>query len=947
MPSTPSFQSEPEDSRPRAFPYPIPMDPTTKSLSNIPQAMFYPALVAFIGGSAFAGSLVPKVLPVPDETKDIASVGAAVVLGAGAAYASVQAKKKRDSGAVIDLYNAIVDLPDPSQLSADIVSGVGSKYGMNMQKDDLDGLTRLYGQYLENIIPTGDMQLRGDEAEKVRSFKDALGLADEDAAPAHLDVARRLYRQGFETKDRAQQFEQRKAFQRLVYLSSLVFGDAKSAFLLPWRRHFTLTEAQLFVARRDNAKTIFKSMFEAAGGHLQADRQFLKELRDKAVSLKVMDESCAEVVREYSRRHCEARLTRALEAIKATGRNKDVAVMVEEVAAVLQYSRSLAGMAGDEELVPGLAAVTVTGGPLAAEGKVRELKDLFRAYLDERMEQLGEFSAALDDDARDLQGILGLGAKDAASIRDEVAAKLYRRLLREEVTSKRIDAAADPQTVLAALAARVRFSPEAATELHKQLYRAKMASLVEKGKLTEGDRADLVRIRRILCLPEELALKVDRETCGKVLDSVIGDIFMAGAKPVPEVEMARVQAVVQDLAIEAETAVAVLAAAARDRMKSYVTAAQKDRGDARESVAHLKKMVQFNQAVVTPMLERLRGVDSLRAEPGSDSDEVEERRGQKEINLREDVDARTRAQVYNDYMMYSVTGDAVELPVGGMFRKKTNSSSRQAEQSRLAQLADVLGMTEAEVAQCQKDMAEHSFKAQVVDVMRTGPMTKERSQYLEELRIKLGVSKELGDKVVKAAKSEVYGSAAAAMDEGGRWTLERVLDVYKAGGSIEDMVDEVTRRNIYRKEIERSITDGSGELNANFILKKLPFEVLCLNENKVRLIIKELVASRKRMLLVQAVSQHRQKRPDETVVSLQNLLSCVRALPEKEPMQWSEKAELRDVFQIYCSEESNSSKREEVRTILGLSESEASELGAASDSEEGPVKIKNEEDSFF
>ena len=53
---------------------------------------------------------------------------------------------------------------------------------------------------------------RGDEADRVRMLKEALGLSDEDAAPAHIDVARRLYRQGFETKDRQQQFEQRKVW---------------------------------------------------------------------------------------------------------------------------------------------------------------------------------------------------------------------------------------------------------------------------------------------------------------------------------------------------------------------------------------------------------------------------------------------------------------------------------------------------------------------------------------------------------------------------------------------------------------------------------------------------------------------------------------------------------------------------------------------------------------
>jgi hypothetical protein len=42
----------------------------------------------------------------------------------------------------------------------------------------------------------------GDEASKVRVFKDVLGLSDEDAAPVHIEVGRRLSRIGFEYKDR-------------------------------------------------------------------------------------------------------------------------------------------------------------------------------------------------------------------------------------------------------------------------------------------------------------------------------------------------------------------------------------------------------------------------------------------------------------------------------------------------------------------------------------------------------------------------------------------------------------------------------------------------------------------------------------------------------------------------------------------------------------------------
>jgi hypothetical protein len=70
--------------------------------------------------------------------------------------------------------------------------------------------------------------------------------------------------------------------------------------------------------------------------------------------------------------------------------------------------------------------------------------------------------------------MLCLGAKEASDIRSEVAAGLYRKLLKEEVASRRIDAASSPAQVLGELVGRSGFSPEAALELHKGLYRSKV-----------------------------------------------------------------------------------------------------------------------------------------------------------------------------------------------------------------------------------------------------------------------------------------------------------------------------------------------------------------------------------------------------------------------------------------------------------------------------------------
>lgn len=57
-----------------------------------------------------------------------------------------------------------------------------------------------------------------------------------------------------------------QTFQKLIFVSNLMFGDQKAAFLLPWRRTFNLTDSQLAIAKRDSAKALFKSFLDERGG---------------------------------------------------------------------------------------------------------------------------------------------------------------------------------------------------------------------------------------------------------------------------------------------------------------------------------------------------------------------------------------------------------------------------------------------------------------------------------------------------------------------------------------------------------------------------------------------------------------------------------------------------------------------------------------------------------
>jgi hypothetical protein len=70
-----------------------------------------------------------------------------------------------------------------------------------------------------------------------------------------------------------------------------------------------------------------------------------------------------------------------------------------------------------------------------------------RLYLDEVVTRANAFSDELDQERKELATILCLGAKDATNAQQEVSAKLYRALLREEVVSKRIDESSSPAQV--------------------------------------------------------------------------------------------------------------------------------------------------------------------------------------------------------------------------------------------------------------------------------------------------------------------------------------------------------------------------------------------------------------------------------------------------------------------------------------------------------------------
>lgn len=130
------------------------------------------------------------------------------------------------------------------------------------------------------------------------------------------------------------------------------------------------------------------------------------------------------------------------------------------------------------------------------------------------------------------------------------------------------------------------------------------------------------------------------------------------------------------------------------------------------------------------------------------------------------------------------------------------------------------------------------------------------------------------------------------------------------------------------------------------MLTALP-ALLVMPASKVKQIVKEEVGSRKRTLLVQAVSQYRQRRVHETVISLNNLISCVRLMPEEKAMPWKERSELLDVFGVFCAKEESDAKRSLLQALLGLSSEDVASATSAVNLQAAKRKAEDDDENFL
>ncbi|KAI4305351.1 hypothetical protein L6164_028722 [Bauhinia variegata] len=893
-----------------------------------------------------------------------AALGGAVALGAAGGAAAYALNACAPQVAAVNLHNYVAGFDDPAKVTREDIESIASKYGVNKQDETFKAeICDIYSQFVSSVLPLGGEELKGDEVDRIVNFKNALGIDDPDAAAMHMEIGRQIFRQRLEVGDRDSDIEQRRAFQKLIYVSNLVFGDA-SSFLLPWKRVFKVTDSQVEVAIRDNAQRLYASKLKSVGRDIDAEQ--LVMLREAQRLYHLSDELAGNLFKERTRKLVEENISMALSILKSRTRAvAGVSQAVEELDKILAFNDLLISLKNHpdvDRLARGVGPISLHGGDYDGDRKIEDLKLLYRAYVTDslsggRLED--KKLAALNQ----LRNIFGLGKREAETITLDVTSKVYRKRLAQAVSGGELEMADSKAAFLQNICDELHFDPQKASEIHEEIYRQKLQQCVADGELSDEDVSALLRLRVMLCIPQQIVDAAHSDICGSLFEKVVKDAIASGVDGYDADVKNSVRKAAHGLRLSRETAMSIASKAVRKIFINYIKRAR-SAGNRTESAKELKKMIAFNTLVVTELVEDIKGesADTPIEEPVKEevtqTEDDEEwgsiqtlkkirpdkellakmgKSGQTEINLKDDLPERDRADLYKTYLLFCLTGEVTKVPFGGQITTKKDDS----EYVFLNQLGGILGLSGKETVEVHRGLAEQAFRQQAEIILADGHLTKARVEQLNDLQKKVGLPSEYAQKIIKSITTTKMAAAIETAVTQGRLTIKQIRELKEASVDLDSMVSENLRETLFKKTVDDIFSSGTGEFDEEEVYEKIPSD-LNINKEKARGVVRELAQSRLTNSLIQAVALLRQRNRDGVVSSLNDLLACDKAVPAR-PLSWEVPEELADLYTIYVKTDPAPEKLSRLQYVLGINDSTAATLREMGDR---LLNISAEENNF-
>uniref|UniRef100_A0A6N2LDV0 Uncharacterized protein n=1 Tax=Salix viminalis TaxID=40686 RepID=A0A6N2LDV0_SALVM len=493
--------------------------------------------------------------------------------------------------------------------------------------------------------------------------------------------------------------------------------------------------------------------------------------------------------------------------------------------------------------------------------------------------------------------------------------------------------------------------------LFPEIYRQKLQQCAADGVLSDEDVKALTRLRVMLCIPQHTIDAAHSDICGSLFEKVVKDAIASGVDGYDADVKKAVRKAAHGLRLTRESAKSIAGKAARRIFLNFVKQARMAENRT-EGAKALRKLIAFNSLVVTELVADIKGESSdtpleepskvedkkIEEEDEWDDEEWESletlkkirpseevaakmgKPGQTEINLKDDLSERERADLYKTYLLYCLTGEVTRIPFGAQITTKKDDS----EYLLLNQLGGILGLTVKEIVEVHRSLAEQAFRQQAEVILADGQLTKARIEQLNELQKQVGLPPEYAQKVIKNITTTKMAAALETAINRGRLNMKQIRELKEASIDFNSMISEKLRENLHKKTVDEIFSSGTGEFDEEEVYEKIPID-LNINAEKAKGVVHELARSRLSNSLIQAVALLRQRNQQGVVSTLNDLLACDKAVPS-EPLTWEVPEELADLYTIYMKNNPAPEKLCRLQYLLGINDSTATALGEAKDS---------------
>jgi hypothetical protein len=667
------------------------------------------------------------------------------VLGSASCAAFFALERRREKTAIIEIQNKLASMEDPSLIDRQLVKSVSKKYGFDITSRQNAKLRPIYEAYLAKMIPIGG-QVKEKDIELIKAFKEYLGINDTNAAEAHIDLGRNINRLKSEVDSHRRAAEISKTFQKLIYISDQVFGYEKSKSLLPWKRHFGLNDAKLFLARKEFAKQLFSDrLVKSSKAGLHFNKEVLEEMYTYCDVINLRKEYAVDIINKLTRSTVIAKLSEVLSKNNTTKYNeKSSNVSVLEW--VFEYNAFFSTQSRVKNPFSGIKPIRLNDNSEPGIDK-KAIEDLYRAFLEQHLKNC-ELSTLTELKCQQLQLVLGINRKDSSSILRSEINKAYRMALRktyESYSKNRTNAIS-----LKKLCTSLNLNPKAALEINKSILKQRFEQLVEKGSITTAEEIELNNLRLYLCIKKNEYNDLKNELCGRPYRHTIGETFKKGLYSSETNIQENIRNTALKLRIDNDMAIAHLDLEVRKILMQFI-ATHRSKTSRVESSKELRNMVLFYNHSVSPILTTITKNVKSNQYPKIKTDfevktfnrennvktttkNIQGHVTKKEIVLSEDIELKDRLNLYKKFLHYCVTGNVIELGLGSVITLE----HEQKEFSYLKQLGTILGLNQLEISEVHQSMAESAFKMQAQSILTESNLSKEKNGANRRFKKKTG-----------------------------------------------------------------------------------------------------------------------------------------------------------------------------------------------------------------